>query len=169
MRGWKKIWLMAIVTLLPMKGSAQLLAVNTDVALLATQTYNVGFEMTVSNRSTLSLAVLGNYHPWVLSNMRCIAVQPEWRYYLSGRSMMSHFVGFSVLAANYDFTWKEENHHGDALGAGVTFGYVLPLSERLNIDFHAGVGLIFYNSKEYKVSSIILPTKIGISLSYIIR
>ncbi len=169
MKKWKKIWVAAFVAVMPMKASAQLLAASTDVALLATQTYNIGVEMTVSNRSTLGLSVLGNYHPWVLSDMRCIGVQPEWRYYFSGRPMMSHFVGVSALFANYDFVWKDERHHGDAAGAGLTFGYVLPLAERWNIDFHAGVGLVFYNGEESSVGSIIIPTKIGISLSYIIR
>lgn len=169
MNKWRTIWMMVLVALLPLRAGAQRLAVNTDVALLATQTYNMGFEMTVGNRSTLGLSVLGNYHPWVLKDMRCVGVQPEWRYYFSGRPMMSHFVGVSALFANYNFTWKEEGHHGDAAGAGLTFGYVLPLSERVNVDFHAGVGLVYYNGKSSPVGSVIIPTKIGITLCYIIR
>ncbi len=169
MSKWKQILMVVIIMLMPVKASAQLMALNTDVALLTTQTYNAGVELTISERSTLGLSVLGNYKPWVLKDMRAIAVQPEWRYYISGRPMMYHFFGVSLLAANYNFTWKEENHHGDAAGAGLTFGYVLPLSERLNIDFHAGAGLVFYHEKERGVGTLILPTKLGISLSYIIR
>ena len=168
MSKWKQILIVALVMLMPVKARAQLMAVNTDAALLLTQTYNAGIEVTISERSTLGATVLGNYHPWVLKDMRLVGLQPEWRYYFSGRPMMYHFFGISLLAANYNFTWKDKQHHGDALGAGLTFGYVLPLSERLNLDFHAGAGWVLYH-EEKGVGSMILPTKLGISLSYIIR
>ena len=135
MSKWKQILIVALVVLMPVKARAQLMAVNTDAALLLTQTYNAGIEVTVGQRSTLGATVLGNYHPWI----------------------------------NYDFEWKDEHHHGDAAGAGLTFGYVLPLSERLNLDFHAGAGWVFYHEEDKGVGSMILPTKLGISLSYIIR
>lgn len=169
MSKWKQILIVALVMLMPVKAHAQLMAVNTDAALLLTQTYNAGIEVTVGQRSTLGATVFGNYHPWILKDMRLVGLQPEWRYYFSGRPMMYHFFGVSLLVANYDFDWKDEHHHGDAAGAGLTFGYVLPLSERLNLDFHAGAGWIFYHEEDKGVGSMILPTKLGISLSYIIR
>ena len=169
MSKWKQILIVALVMLLPMKARGQLMAVNTDAALLLTQTYNAGIEVTIGQRTTLGASVLGNYHPWVHKDMRLVALQPEWRYYFSGRPMLYNFFGVSLLVANYDFDWKDENHHGDAAGAGLTFGYVLPLSERLNIDFHAGVGWVFYHEEGEGVGSMIMPTKLGISLSYILR
>lgn len=168
-RTQKSLIMALMAILLPSKAEAQLLAVNVDAALLATQTYNAGMELTVGGRHTLGLAVLGNYHPWVLKDMRCIAVQPEWRYYYSGRPMMSNFVGVSAIFVNYDIDWKDENHHGDAIGAGLTFGHVMPLTERLNLDFHASLGLWLRNERKAPVSAIVLPTKIGISLSYILK
>lgn len=148
---------------------AQVLAVSTDVAWLATQTYNAAAELTISSRSTLSLNIMGNYHPWALHDMRMIVLQPEWRYYFSGRAMAYHYVGIHGLVANYDFVWKDERHHGDAIAGGFTLGYALPLSERWNVDFHAGLGLAFYHEEAKSVSTMILPTRIGVSLSYILR
>ena len=169
MMRWKLILFLLLVFLSPSRSNAQLLAVSSDVALLAVQTYNVGAEMTVGNRSTLGLNVMGNYHPWILHDMRAWAVIPEWRYYVSGRPMMYHFVGLTGVFCNYDFDWKGENYHGDAAGLGLSFGYVLPLSERVNLDFHTGVGFFFYHEKGRGVGNMILPTKLGISLSYILK
>ena len=165
----KQIGLMALLAFMPFRVNAQLVAVSTDMAFLVTQNYNIAAEMTIGNQSTLGLSVLGNYHPWILKSMRAIAIQPEWRYYFSGRPMMRHFIGIGGLFANYNFEWDGVHYVGDAAGAGLTFGYVLPLSERFNLDFHAGVGLVFYYGEKEEVGNVILPTKIGISLSYIIR
>ena len=63
MSKWKQILIVTLIVLMPGKASAQLMAVNTDAALLLTQTYNAGIEVTVSQRSTLGASVLGNYHP----------------------------------------------------------------------------------------------------------
>ncbi len=166
---WRKIVFGLLVTLLPVHAKAQLLAAHVDMALLATQTYNAGVELTVSGSHTLGLSIAGNYHPWILKDMRCIALQPEWRYYYSGRPMMSNFVGVSAIVTNYDYTWKDERHHGDAVGAGLSFGHVMPLSQRLNLDFHASVGLWFYHEQGHSLSVKVLPTKIGVSLAYIIK
>lgn len=171
----KLIMIGLLMAFLPIKASAQLLAVSTDLVGLLTQTYNAGVELTVSNRSTLGVSILGNYHPWVLKSMRAIAVQPEWRYYFSGRPMMRHFIGVCGLLGNCDMEWKDEHYIGDVAGAGVTFGYVMPLSERLNIDFHAGLGLMFYHRKDKESvddiisDNAILPLKFGVSLSYILK
>ena len=41
----------------------QAISVNTDVAMMALQTYNIGAEMTIGNRSTLGLSVFANNKP----------------------------------------------------------------------------------------------------------
>ena len=78
-------------------------------------------------------------------------------------------------------------YDGYALGAGLTFGYVFALSNKWSIDAHAGVGLVGTSHTKTRMdgqlielndgsgltkdgfkSLHILPTKIGISLSYTI-
>lgn len=165
---------------------AQTFSVNTDLSMLALQTYNIGAEMTIGNRSTLVFSVFGNNKPYFHKEMRVVGIQPEYRYYFGGRPMYHHFVGLSLLASDYDMTWSDKNYDGTAWGGGLTFGYVVPLSKRLSIDAHAGVGLIFSHHKETPLDASnlllkdnssakdgfwsykVLPTKIGITLSYII-
>lgn len=163
---------------------AQTFSVNTDLTMLALQTYNVGAEMTIGNRSTLGMSVFGNYKPYFNKDMRVIGVQPEYRYYFGGRPLFHHFVGVGLLAAQYDMTWNKKKYEGTAWGAGVTFGYVFQLNKRLALDAHAGVGLVFSHHKETMTDGTqlllndgkpsqegfweyrVLPTKIGVTLSY---
>jgi len=172
--------ILAMILLLSACGlRAQQLAVSTDIPALAIGVYNGGAELTVGNRSTIGVSVFGAYHPWIANSSKALGIQPEYRYYFGGRPMYHHYVGAGLLAVNYDFEWKEKRYDGDAVGAGLTFGYVVSLSRRLSIDAHAGVGLLRYHHKEQRVEStesaldcreyIMLPTKIGVTLSYILR
>ena len=43
---------------------AQTFAVNSNLLLLSTQTYNLGAEITVGNHTTLGLSVFGNNKPY---------------------------------------------------------------------------------------------------------
>lgn len=56
------ILLLALLPALTMK--AQMLVVHTDVAALALQTYNLGAEMNINNRSTLNLDVMHTDNPY---------------------------------------------------------------------------------------------------------
>ena len=49
---------------------AQSFAINTDLTMLALQTYNIGAEMRVGNRSTLGLSVFGNNKPYFHKELR---------------------------------------------------------------------------------------------------
>ena len=166
---------------------AQMVAVSTDVLMDALQTPSVGAELVVCERSSISLNLFGNHNPWG-KTMKIVGIQPEWRYYFSGRPMHRHFVGVGALGTQYDITWKGKVYDGYAVGLGLTFGYVMPLSSRVNIDLHAGVGLVAYRQKEYFESDnydqdysyggtaqanasgyCLLPTRIGVSVVYILK
>ena len=165
---------------------AQTFAVNSNLLLLSTQTYNLGAEITVGDHTTLGLSVFGNNKPYFHKDMRTIGVQPEFKYYFGGRPMYHHYVGIGLLAADYSITWGNRKYDGTAWGGGMTFGYVISLSKRWNLDFHGGVGAIFSHHKEFMVNGDdlllndnsqakdgfweyrILPTKLGITLSYTI-
>lgn len=168
------ILLLALLPALTMK--AQMLAVHTDVAALALQTYNLGAEMNINNRSTLNLDVMHTDNPyWARSATGITIVQPELRYYFGGRPMYHHFMGVSLLAANYKLNWKDIRHKGIAAGAGLTLGYVFALGHNFTIDAHTGIGIIVNHDRERdftgknKWGYYIAPTKVGITLSYIIR
>ena len=148
---------------------AQKLAAGVDALWLATGMANIGAEMTVGRASTLSLYFMGISHPWVNTDMKGIALQPEWRYYLSGRPMYHHFIGIGAITGTYNFKFNNKLYNGSAAGLGLTFGYVLPLSARLNIDLHAGYGLIHAQDRERGKHNYMLPTRMGVTVSYIFR
>ena len=183
----KKILLILLAAMACRNADAQMLAVNTDVAADLLMTPSIGAELVTGNSSTLGVNVLGNYKPWG-KDIRLIAVQPEYRYFFSGRPMHREFVGIGGVGASYDITWKGKVYDGMALGVGLTFGYVFSITHRLNIDCHAGFGAIMYRHKEYYENDkydtdysvngiertnakgyVLLPTRIGVSVSYILK
>ena len=183
----KRLLLTVVATVLSVVAvRAQMIAANVDGVWLATLSPNLGAELVVGERSTLGLNGLLMMKPWG-KDVKVRMLQPEYRYYFSGRPMYHEFIGLGGIIGTYDITWKGKVYDGTAMGVGLTFGYVLPLTQRINIDFHAGFGLIFYKQKEYFVGDqydvdyifdgeqranasgyYLLPTRIGVSVSYIL-
>lgn len=183
----KKLLLAAIVAFSWTLGArAQMLAANVDGLWLATLTPNIGAELVIGGRSTLGLHGLFATKP-LGKDVKIYAIQPEYRYFFSGRPMFREFIGVGAIGASYDITWAGKVYDGTAVGLGLTFGYVLPIKKRINIDFHAGFGIIRYKHKEYFVGDqydvdyifdgeqranasgyYLLPTRIGVSVSYIL-
>ena len=96
------------------------------------------------------------------------------------------FVGAGAIGAVYKLEHADKEYDGYGAGLGMTFGYVLPLGKRFNIDFHAGFGVAFYGQKEYFIGdkhdvneagyeianasgAYIIPTRIGVSISYVLK
>lgn len=183
----KRFFLALTMCLFFIHGKAQMLAVNTDVAFDAMAVQNLGMEMTTGNSSTIGVSVLYANNPYNKA-IKFALVQPEWRFYFSGRPMHSHFVGLCAIGGTYDFTNKGKVRDGYGAGIGITFGYVWNLTKRLSLDIHGGLGCIAYRQKEYYEGDYydeeytvngnvkanasgywLLPTKIGMSLSYILK
>ena len=121
-------------------------------------------------------------------NIKLLELQPEYRYYFSGRPMFREFIGIGAVGGTHDIEWKGKIYDGMNIGLGVTFGYVMPIGKRFNVDFHAGFGAVYYNHKEYFTGDqydadsavdgleknnasgyYLLPTRIGVSITYIIK
>lgn len=183
----KRLLLIAIAVFVSVGLRAQMIAVGTDVAQDLLMTPNFGAEMVIGDNSTIGLSVFGNHKPWG-KDMKMIGVQPEYRYYFSGRPMYSFFIGAGGIFGGYDISWKGKVYEGTAYGAGIIFGYVFNLTNRLNIDIHGGFGAIGYNGKEYfdgdyydgdyyedgelKTNAkgyFLFPTRLGVSVTYILK
>lgn len=175
----KRLRLLIIALAATVAATAQTLSVNTDLLMDALCAPSVGIEGTVGDRTTLGGNIVVGYHPYG-KNAKFVAVQPELRYYFSGRPMHHWFVGLGGLAATYDITWSQKHYKGMAVAAGPTFGYVFLTSRRWNVDCHAGLGLLYYRRREHPTGSAmpdqinahgwqLLPTRIGVSINYIIR
>lgn len=186
-RGTRRVMITLLLLTATICTKAQMLAVSTDAPWLLMQTANVAAEIVVANKSSVVVSAMANHKPWG-KDLKLMALQPEYRYYFSGRPMHNWFVGASAVAASYDIAWKGKVYDGSCYGAGLTLGYVWNYKKRWNIDFHAGVGMIFYKQKEYYEfdnfdddfsvdgaqrtnanGNVLLPTRVGVSISYILK
>ena len=165
---------------------AQKIAVKTDALMLAAMTPNVSGELIVGERTSVCLTAFGNTKPWG-KDIKMVGVIPELRYWFNGRPLIRQYVGIAALGTHYDITWKEDMYQGDALGAGISFGHAWRLGRRIALECYASCSAVYFNHKHYnvndnfedyeqfddkhnKVNGIkIMPTKIGVSLTYIIK
>ena len=165
---------------------AQKIAVKTDALLLATMTPNIGGELIVGERTSVCLSAYTSNKPWG-KEIKVTGVAPEVRYWFNGRPLIRQYVGIAALGTHYDITWEENMYQGDALGAGISFGHAWRLGRRIAIECYASCGAVYFIHKHYnindnfedyeqfkdahsKVTGIkIMPTKIGVSFTYIIK
>ncbi|GHT29101.1 hypothetical protein AGMMS49574_04850 [Bacteroidia bacterium] len=174
---------------------SQKIAVKSNVLYDATGTINVGGEYAINKKMSANLSV--NYNGWALKEPQMwkhIMVQPEFRYWLR-ETYNEHYAGLHLIYSTFDiermslplfgFDRKHLYRDGTAYGAGVSYGYQLYLTPRLNLEFSLGVGFMNLKYKKYvwteyppKDATIkipvltrnyIGPTQVGISVVYIIN
>ena len=166
---------------------AQQVAVNTNVLLWGALTPNLGVELVTGEHSSVGLSFFGHKNPYGLKS-RLMGFQPEYRYWFNGRPMTREYIGVGMLLTTYDITWKEKNvYDGDAVGLGLTGGYVFSLGRRWNLDLSGSFGLLWFHQKQYYVHDNyddyfvdeavktnargykLFPVKLGVTFSYIIK
>ncbi|MDR1880920.1 MAG: DUF3575 domain-containing protein [Tannerellaceae bacterium] len=185
----KKIRLTLIFTVCAiLTGYTQKAAIKTNLAYDATATVNVGAEFAVSRK--LSVDLSGNYNGWDVVEQKSWQhwmIQPEVRYW-THETFNGHFFGVHGIYANYSisrldlpiFDMKRScAYDGLAYGAGLSYGYHIYVTPRLNIELTAGVGFLHFEydktnpvTKESEngryARSYFGPTKVGLSIVYII-
>ena len=187
------------------KVHAQQVAVKTNGLMWLAMMPNAGCEFVVGERSTVDLSAFGSMNIWG-NKAKILGFQPEYRYWFNGRPMTREYVGVAALGTTYDITWGDKVYEGDAGGLGLTFGYVLnfgtkeskskkegkedflkKLGRRLNVEFYAGCGLIYFQQKQYFKGDHfddytgtgavqanakgykILPMKLGVAVTWILK
>jgi len=163
-------------------------AIKTNLLYLAATTPNIALEFGLAPKWTLDASVA--FNPFKLSNdgiNRLWFVQPELRYWFCQR-FEKHFVGLHGIYGEYnvgqvDFlttSFKEHRYDGWGVGAGISYGYHLPLGKRWGMEFTIGAGYIYFEYDKYrcyecdeflskKNRHYFGPTKAGISLIYSIK
>lgn len=173
------------------KSHAQDFALKTNLLYDATATINLGAEIGLAPRWTLNIPV--NYNAWSFPGYDHIYkhtyVQPEVRYWFCDR-MAGHFVGLHLHGGVYNvglfpnnikIFWNDfapltqYRYQGHFAGAGVTYGYALPLNEFLNLEFELGVGYAYTKFDKFECAECgrqvasdrplhyVGPTKLGIN------
>ncbi|WP_288314601.1 DUF3575 domain-containing protein [uncultured Mediterranea sp.] len=165
---------------------AQQVAVKSNLLMFAGMAPNVGCEFVVGERSTIDLSVFGSKNVYG-KQVETLGLQPEYRYWFNGRPMTREFVGIAALGVSYNIRWGERVFEGDAAGAGITFGYAFNLGKRWNIEAYGGFGAVYFKHRQYysfdhydetdESNTIkanakgykLLPIKLGVSISYILK
>lgn len=128
--------------------NAQKIAVKTNLLeWAALGTINAGAEYAFTEHWTLEADIVWN--PWTYSRQRsaeCWGVQAEGRYWLC-QSFFGHYFGLHAQYGNYDCGMWKYRYDGWLAGAGISYGYALPIAKRWRIDFNLGVG---YNRMRYE-------------------
>ena len=114
---------------------------------------NAGVEFKISPRFSIDIPFL--YSPYNISStkkIRVLALQPELRYWVNKRfnghffGLHTHVMWFNTagIIKNKDLRYQDS---GDKplLGAGISYGYALPISEKFDIEFTLGVGYAKYS------------------------
>ncbi|MEG1839267.1 MAG: DUF3575 domain-containing protein [Bacteroidaceae bacterium] len=165
---------------------AQQVAIKTNVLMLGMLTPNLSCEIVTGERTSLDLSVFGHHKPYGI-NSKMLSFQPEFKYWFNGRPMIREYVGIAALGSTYDIIWKRDVFKGDAVGLGVTGGYSFALNKRFCLELTAGFGVVYFRQKQYYINDNfddfyvngigkpnvqgykLLPIKIGVTLSYIIK
>ena len=157
---------------------AQKVALKTNAPEWLTATPNMEAEFVLGKHVSLNVGIAVN--PVSMKNYKTtfIHFQPEVRYWLN-RPMVSHFIGLTAFANNFNIMVNKKHHKGDAVATGVTYGYAWILSQHWNMEATAGVGVLKYRQFKYDKGTpkpndvndsktIIAPIKLGLSFVYLL-
>jgi hypothetical protein len=153
-----------------------LLTIKNNVVEDAISTPNISFEIVAGQRISFEVEGLVMYKP-LEKKWKAFALISEVKYWLSGRVLSRFYMAPCNLITTYRIHRNDEYHNGDAIGVGLVMGYVFPLSSRWNVE--ASIGGVYAHYWEDKTSFgtstirqsgwLPIPTKVGISIGYVIK
>ena len=125
-------------------GLPQEIRLKTDIVPWGLAIPNIGAEISLQSKWSLALDVL--FCPWKISDrfsVKTVAILPEGRWWLKSNKKGSFFnvhlnvAWFNVRANNYRY----QDSGRPLLGAGIGYGYRLPLNKRWSFEFEVGAGM----------------------------
>ena len=123
--------------------SGRYLGVKTNIAAWVGTIMNVAADVQVSEHFSVELPIL--WCPWHISSkhaMKTFTIQPEARYWLS-KPGEGHFFGVHAHMGWFNVKWNRDRYQDTdrpLLGAGVSYGYLLPFNEHWAGEFTLGAG-----------------------------
>ena len=188
----KGIILLLSAVCMAMPAKSQDIAVKTNLLPDLALSPNLGIEIGLAPR--WSLDATGEFNLWTVNDRKWKhwLVQPEVRYWFCDRFVKS-FVGVHAIGAQYnvgnipndlrifgkDFSQLSDyRFQGWAAGAGVAYGYAIPLGVHWNLELEIGAGYVYTKYDKYeckdcgkKVDSgdvhYVGPTKAAVNLVYL--
>lgn len=104
---------------------------------------NIAADVQVSEHFSIELPIL--WCPWHVSSKHAVktfAIQPEARYWLS-KPGEGHFFGVHAHVGWFNVKWNRDRYQDTdrpLLGAGISYGYLLPFNEHWAGEFTLGAG-----------------------------
>lgn len=156
-------------------------AIKTNALYLLAGVANIGGEYAFHPHWSVDVSLV--YSPYTIATtyrMRFLYLQPEARYWLT-KPMKGHFFGVHLHAGVFNVSVDRDNRYQSEkgfYGAGVSYGYSLPLAKRWSAEFTVGVGYAFTkyctyynipNGMRYEKDrpyNYWGPTKLGVSIIY---
>ena len=153
-----KRFIFMLLLCIGVSASAQKVAVKTNLLYDASATVNAGVEVGLAPQWTLDVS--GNINAWDMSHGRKWKhwlLQPEARYWLCER-FSGHFLAVHAHGGQYnvghlrngisffgtDFSkLSDYRFQGWFAGAGIAYGYSLPLAKHWNAEFEIGIGYAY--------------------------
>lgn len=123
--------------------SGRYLGVKTNIAAWVGTIMNVAADVQVSEHFSVELPVL--WCPWHISSKHAIktfTIQPEARYWLA-KPGTGHFFGVHAHVGWFNVKWNRDRYQDTdrpLLGAGISYGYLLPFNEHWAGEFTLGAG-----------------------------
>lgn len=178
--------------------SMPFIALRTNLLYWGTLTPNLGVELGISPHSTLLLTGSINpwkaKNPDTDNKMlKHWLASLEYRYWFCER-FNGHFIGlhgygghFNISGHKIPLVFEESNsndyrYKGDVYGAGISYGYQFMLGKHWNLELNVGIGFGYMeydrrdcprceysNIHENQSRTFFAPTKLGISIVYIIK
>lgn len=167
---------------------SQQIGVRTNTLWWLTSTPNLGVEISVGKKLTLS--VDGNYNAWTFfsdgMSLRHWLVQPELRYWPC-KSFEGHFFGVHAHYGHYNIgqipflpELDTYTYRGELYGGGVSYGYHFAIGRRWGLELSAGVGYTYLEYNKYVCAEcaelmgrykrhFFGPTRLSVSFIYIIH
>lgn len=124
--------------------SSRYVAVKTNLAAWAGTIMNLAADVQVSEHFSVELPVL--WCPWYVSDKHAVktfTIQPEARYWLS-KPGKGHFFSVHAHVGWFNVKWNRDRYQDTdrpLLGAGISYGYLLPFNAHWAGEFTLGRGL----------------------------
>lgn len=156
------------------------IGIKTNAMAWAAGLPNIAAELPISRHLSLALPLV--WCPWYLSKtyaVKAFSLQPECRWWIKVAGD-GHFLGLHTHICLFNVKWQENRYQDTQrplLGGGISYGYLLPFSDKWAGEFTLGAGYanIRYNTYyniangacfETRSRNYWGITKMGISIVY---
>lgn len=179
-RAIKITFISIVLTLLSLSAKSQFYSVSTNILGWATASPNVGMDIALNRKVSISIEVMGNYLTLPQFSTQHILSQQGMRFWLMENNIGS-FLGFHFTEALYNVGNEKYMFKGWTAGIGASYGYALLLSKRWSLGFEIGASVMYMEDQQterepvatngalnrYNKRVMVLPTKLSISMIYL--